>query len=59
MVSSEVKEPLVFNNRQYLQVDSLLHGLLSISLEGLSSLDFVLVEAHTKSLKESKHNFRL
>ena len=59
MVSSQVKEPLVFNNGQYLQVNSLFHGLLSISLEGLSSLDFVLVEAHTKLLKDSKHNFRL
>ena len=52
MVSSQVKEPLVFNNGQYLQVNSLLHSLLLISLEGLLSLDFVLVEAHTKSLKD-------
>ena len=44
----QVKEPLVYNNGQYLQDDSLLHGLVSTSLEGLSSLFFVLVQDHSK-----------
>ena len=40
-----MKVPLVFNNGQYQQDDSMLHGPVSTSLEGLSSFVLVLVEA--------------